>query len=265
MAIPKIIHYCWFGGARPSSDMRKCLASWKKMCPDYKIIRWDESTFDISQNAYAAQAYDAKKWAFVSDYARMSCLVNYGGIYMDTDVELLKPLDSLLDHQAFAGFESDEYISTGIMASEKGFSAYREFLESYSNRTFVREDGSLDMTTNVVAITNYYLERGLVQNGQFQIVDGLAIYPSDWFYPKKWETGQIQLTSNSHAIHHFKGSWLPEDHRVELLKRAIVLEHPEISDEEGYRRARIAYQKETGTYPNLFQRILQKFKGESGK
>ena len=260
MAIPKIIHYCWFGGARSSPDMRKCIASWKRTCPDYEIKRWDESNFDLSQNLYASQAYAEKKWAFVSDYVRMKCLVEIGGIYMDTDVELLKPLDELLEHQAFAGFESDEYVSTGIMASEKGFPAYREFLDCYADRRFVREDGSLDMTTNVVAITNYFVERGLVQNGQYQVVDGLAVFPRDWFYPKDWETGRIELTDNSYAIHHFKGSWLPADHRIELLKRAIVLENPGMSDEEGYRRARIAYQKETGTYPGVLSRAASKLK-----
>ena len=117
--IPKIIHYCWFGGKPLSPMARRCIDSWKKYCPDYQIKRWDETNFDLNSCTYIREAYEAKKWAFITDYVRLCVMYNYGGIYMDTDVEVLKNLDCFLSEKAFSGFESVDRIPTGIMASEK--------------------------------------------------------------------------------------------------------------------------------------------------
>ena len=135
--IPKVIHYCWFGGKPLPKLAKKCLASWKKFCPDYEIIRWDESNFDVNGCDYSREAYEAKKWAFVSDYARLKVIVDNGGIYMDTDVEVVKPLDEFLSHEAFSGFENPRSITTGIMACEKGFAPFAEMLNEYYTQHFL--------------------------------------------------------------------------------------------------------------------------------
>lgn len=204
--IPKIIHYIWFGGKDLPPLAQKCINSWKKHCPDYEIIRWDESNFDIHFNFFTEQAYANKKWAFVSDVVRLYVLAHYGGIYMDTDVELLGPIDSFLKYKAFSGFESKDRISTGIMACEKNFPLFKELLNDYNSINFDPNH----LITNVTLITNKCLEKGLVLNNEFQIVDGFALFPYDFFCPKDCETLKIKITSNSIAIHHFAGSWVPK-------------------------------------------------------
>jgi len=221
--IPKVIHYCWFGG-NPLTEMSiKCIESWKKYCPDYEIIEWNENNFDININAYTKEAYENKKWAFVSDVARLYALVNVGGIYMDTDVELTKPLDGLLKHEAFSGFESETRIPTGIMGCMKGQKLFVELLNYYNDKHFIKEDGSLDTTTNVVIITDIVKKYGLNQNNTFQTVNGFTLFPNDYFCPKNWETRELNITENTHCIHHFDGSWLSdEDRYMENLKFKLV-------------------------------------------
>ncbi len=206
--IPKIIHYCWFGGNPLPKLAEQCIKSWKKYCPDYKIIRWDESTFDVSAAPlYVRQAYEAKKWAFVTDYVRLYAMTTCGGIYMDTDVEVIKPLDKFLHHQAFSGFESEKNIPTGIMASEKDFPLFQEFLHYYDTASFYNEDGSLNMTTNVKIMTNICLQHGFVPNGKYQIIDGFALYPKDVFCPISYHDGKLNKTKQTVAIHWFTASW----------------------------------------------------------
>lgn len=206
--IPKIIHYCWFGG-KPLPDLaKKCISSWKKYCPDYEIIEWNETNFDLYYNDYVKEAYESKKWAFITDVVRLYALVNFGGIYMDTDVEVLKSLDEFLDNEAFSGFEAKDRIPTGIMASEKGSAIMSELLSDYEGVHFKNDDGSLDMTTNVTRITDVCLKHGLQLNGEFQVVNGFALYPSDYFCPKDPITKKFNLTEKSCTIHHFDGSWL---------------------------------------------------------
>ena len=229
--IPKTIHYIWFGGNPLGEKELAYIETWKKCCPDYEIVRWDESNFDVNQNRYCREAYEAKKWAFVSDYARLWVLVNHGGIYMDTDVEVVKPLDEFLSHKAFSGFERVDSIPTGIMASEAGFPLFEKLLHDYDDRAFVREDGSLDQTTNVVAITNVCHERGFRANNTFQVVDGFALYPKEWFCPKNIDTGVIEATFNTYTIHHFRGSWVDAAEReVASIKHGIIAKHPSINE-----------------------------------
>ena len=214
--IPKIIHYCWFGG-NPLPDLaKKCIESWKKFCPDYEIVEWNENNFDVNYCKYTKQAYQAKKWAFVSDVARLYALVNYGGIYMDTDVEVLKSLDEFLDCEAFSGFESVDRIPTGIMAAEKGQDLFTELLDEYNDAEFIKEDGSYDLTTNVSRITNICLKYGLELNNNKQTIKGFTLYPYDYFCPKDCVTKKIKITKNTAVIHHFDGSWLPEIEKYQL-------------------------------------------------
>lgn len=205
--IPKKIHYCWFGGKPLPEDAEKCINSWKKYLPDYEIIRWDENNFDFQVNDYVREAFEEKKWAFITDYVRLYVLYNYGGIYMDTDVEVLKSLDIFLEHEAFSGFEDKENIPTGIMAAKKGNKWIKYLLDYYTNKHFI-VDGKIDYTTNVIIITEMTKAKyKLRQNNKFQDLKDVTIYPNDYFCPKNHINGEIYLTNNSYCIHHFSGSW----------------------------------------------------------
>lgn len=216
--IPKKIHFCWFGGKEKTDLAKKCIESWKKYCPDYEIIEWNEQTFDINSNLYVKQAYENKKWAFVTDYVRLYALYNQGGLYMDTDVEVVKSLDELLKHRAFSGFQAEDQFPTGIMASEKESPWIYELLKEYDELEF-EKDGKLDLTTNVDRITNKTVELySLELNNKFQeLGDGeLTVYPLDYFCAKSLKTGIVEKTKNTYTIHHFAGSWLPP---IEIEKK----------------------------------------------
>lgn len=217
--VPKSIHYIWFGGAELTPLAQRCIASWRKMCPDYEIVRWDETNFDTRENLYCKQAIDARKWAFASDYARLKVLHEYGGIYMDTDVELIKPLDGLLHNKAFSGFERVDAVPTGIMASEKGHPFILRLLGDYSGRRFIKEDGGCDLTTNVDLITAACVDSGLVLDGSLQTVSDFTLYPRDYFCPKDLTTRTLNITENTYAIHHFDGSWLPQSIRRYQIRK----------------------------------------------
>jgi len=217
--IPKTIHYCWFGRNPKPKLAEKCIKSWKKYCRDYEIIEWNEDNFDIaSAPLYVRQAYEAKKWAFVTDYVRLWAMTKFGGIYMDTDVEVVRSLDRFLEHRAFSGFEDGKSIPTGIMACEKDFPLFLEFLQFYDEASFINEDGSINYTTNVVIMTNICLKHGLAQNGEYQEVDGFAIYPKDVFCPMDYHSGILKKTKNTATIHWFSASW----HSPEEQKRRIA-------------------------------------------
>lgn len=208
MNIPKKIHYCWFGGNPLPEKAKKCIESWKKFLPDYEIIQWDETNFDFSINDYVREAYENKKWAFITDYVRLFVLYNYGGIYMDTDVEVLKNLDEFLTLPAFSGFEDYEHIPTGIIGARKNNCWIKYLLDYYNDKHFI-VNGKIDYTTNVIIITNMTREKyDLKLNNTFQKTKDIVIYPSDYFCPKDHLTGKINLTDNTYCIHHFSGSWL---------------------------------------------------------
>ena len=205
--IEKIIHYCWFGGKPKPELAEKCIESWKKFCPDYQLVEWNEENFDINSNLYVKQAYEAKKFAFVTDYVRLYALHTQGGIYMDTDVMVLKSLDEYLNHKAFSGFESKTKIPTGIMAAEKGNALFAELLAYYDTATFIKDDGSLNMTTNVEIITNMLTPKGFVSNGKYQEVCGMAFYPQNIFCPLHKKLKNKKYMKNTATIHYFAGSW----------------------------------------------------------
>lgn len=225
--IPKIIHYCWFGGNLLPELAQKCIASWKKFLPDYEIKEWNEKNFDFSSNDYVKEAYENKKWAFVTDYVRLWAVFNFGGVYMDTDVEILKPLDEFLKLKTFSGFESSNAIPTGIMAGEKRNHWFELQLDYYKNRHFVKRDGNLDLTTNVTTITNITEENYKISlNNTLQDLGDVVFYPSDYFCPMDYKTGILKLTKNTVAIHHFAGSWLSDEQKEESkIVYAIYKKH----------------------------------------
>lgn len=207
--IPKIIHYCWFGGSPLGAGEEKMMATWKKYCPDYKIMVWDEDTFDINEMGdYVKEAYAEKKWAFVSDVARLFALKEFGGIYMDTDVEVVKSLDPLLVNEAFMGFEIETTISTAVMAAKPHHPTFELLFADYDKRHFKQADSSLDEMTNVNRITEIFVDNGLQLNNEFQKIMDVAIYPRVYFSPKSYWTQEINDTKETYAIHHYSGSWL---------------------------------------------------------
>jgi len=206
--IPKIIHYCWFGRDQMTKMALKCIESWKKYLPDYQLNLWNEDNFDLNINDYVNEAYHARKYAFVTDYVRLFVLYNEGGIYMDTDVEVLKSLDGFLSLPAFSGFEGNKFVPTGIMASEKYGPWVKEQLDYYSGRHFNLPDGTFDLTTNTQIISGIMESNGFDLKNSYQIYKNcIHIFPKDYFSPMQY--GKIILTDNSYCIHHFAGSWNP--------------------------------------------------------
>ena len=231
MSIPKIIHYCWFGRNPKPKLAEKCIKSWKKFCPDYEILEWNEDNFDVTTAPrYVQQAYEAKRWAFVSDYVRLRALVEQGGVYMDTDVEVVKPLDGFLKHQAFAGFEHITRVQTGLLACEKGFPLFRDFMDYYQDASFLNPDGTPNITTNVEILTDLCRKRGLVFNDKFQVVEGLAIYPREVFCPVDYDTEKLNRTRKTVTIHWFSGSWHTEEELQVLREEKRQLEREKRSN-----------------------------------
>lgn len=208
--IPKIIHYCWFGGNPLPKEALDCISSWKKYLPDYEIKEWNEANFPFDDYVFAKEALEKRKFAHVSDVCRLHALRGEGGIYMDTDVEVLKTLDSFLHHCAFSGFENDDFVPTGIMGSEKNGVWVTDLIDYYHNKPFVNRDGSLETVSNTFIITKMMEKKGFKMTNQFQEIENyVAFYPNEYFCPKSYKTGSIDLTENSYCIHHFAKSWIP--------------------------------------------------------
>lgn len=221
MSIPKIIHYCWFGGNEKPSKIKKCIESWKKFMPEFDIIEWNESNFDINALQYTKQAYEMKKYAFVSDVARLKALSIYGGIYFDTDVEVFKNFTPLLNEKCILGFEEEEYIATSMMATEPNNKLINRFLKIYDNIPFLDEDGNIIEGTNVSKLTNLLVEKGLERRNIYQkLDDNISIYPKEYFSPYVYPYGIYQITDNSYCVHHFFVSW---QSKTVLLKRYLKM------------------------------------------
>ena len=221
--IPKIIHYCWFGRGEMPKLARKCLESWKKYCSDYEIMEWNEDNFDIDSNEYIKEAYAKKKFAFVSDYVRLYALYKYGGIYMDTDVEVLNNFDSILHDQCVFGFEEANYIATSFMAAEPRNQTIKEFFDLYANESFINENGTLNTQTNVGRLTSLLTDKGLMRNNKMQRIDGAVIYPKEYFSPYDYINCVDERTENSYCIHWYYVSWMPKTERIKkLLKKTAV-------------------------------------------
>ena len=214
--IPKVIHYCWFGNNPLPEKTLKCIDSWKKYCPDYEIKRWDETNFDYKCCNYVMEAYREKKWAFVSDYARFKILYENGGLYFDTDVEIIRSLNKLIANGAFMGCEQwrgKMYINPGLgIAAEAGMRLFKRILEYYERESFLRNDGMSDTKTVCARVTEILLKDGFIGTGYIEYVDDIYLYPPEYFSPKDFETGRIKLTKNTVSIHHYDATWFePEE------------------------------------------------------
>lgn len=222
--IPKIIHYCWFGGNPLPPLALECIASWKKYLPDYEIKQWDESNFDVNMIPYTAEAYKQKKYAFVSDYARFWILYRYGGLYFDTDVEVIKPLDDIISRGSFMGFEVDPdgdntpgryaprfcfAVNPGVgFGMEIAHPFMREMLDLYSELTFEVPPTDIAWYKTIVAYTTEMLcKEGLKNTKGIQNVNGIKVYPHDFFSPINMISGRLHITENTRSIHRFMGSW----------------------------------------------------------
>ena len=223
MSIPKVIYYCWFGRGKIPPLSVKCIESWKKYCPDYEIVCINEDNFDISANQYAKEAYDAKKWAFVSDYARLKVLYDNGGIYLDTDVEIIKPIDELISERGYMGFDDNGTISTGLgFACEKGNGLIGALIKDYDSISFVLPDGSYDLTPCPERNTKVMQSMGFDIRNQNQIFMGMQMLPEDYLCPVKYYTGKKKITKNTYSIHHFCASWIsPTSKRTLFVKRIL--------------------------------------------
>lgn len=242
--IPKIIHACWFGGKPMPKDIEKNIKTWKKFNPDYEIKIWNEKNFDFSDNKYAFEAYQSKKFAFVTDYVRLKVIFEYGGIYMDTDVEVIKPLDDFLKYPAFSGFQAPNSFPTGTMGAEANNKWIKMLLDYYNDRHFILEDGSFDLTTNVDSIMNITKSHYQIKaNNTLQNFSDFVMFPFDYFCAKSLTDGTIKKTDMTYTVHHFAGSW------VTPKKKFIKF----ISSLFGYR------------FVHFLVSIKHKFKGESDK
>lgn len=208
--IPKIIHYCWLSGNPVPEELQKCMKSWKEKLPEYDFMLWDFNRFDINSSTWVKEAFNAKKYAFAADYIRLFALYNYGGIYMDMDVEVLKPFDNMLDRKYLLAYEEKNRIEAGIMGSEPKAEWLKKSLEYYKDRSFYKKNGEIDnrplpMILNEIISANF---------------PEMRIMGTDVFTTKSMRTGEINITKNSYTVHHFAGSWCSWQNR---LKRKIYL------------------------------------------
>ena len=217
MAIPKIIHYCWCGGATKPKSVQRCIESWKKYCPDYKIKEWNESNLNITINDYTQQAYEAKAWGFVPDFLRLWIIYNYGGIYLDTDVQIVRNFDSLLNESGFAGFEDNEHISFGLgFGAEARNHLIKKQMHVYDNLKFFNADGTLNRTPSPTYITSIMMAEGFhTDDGNIQRINGFACYPSEYFCPKNFATGITKVTKKTYSIHQFDASWYSKEEQLQ--------------------------------------------------
>ena len=216
--IPKIIHYCWFGGKPLPRSAEKCIASWKKYLPGYEVKRWDESNCDVNAIPYTREAYAACKYAFVSDYARFWILYHYGGVYFDTDVEVIRPIDDIINRGGFLGVESNRNgiytVNPGLgFAATQGTAVIGEMVNLYSTFLFINTDGASDLKNIVEITTDYLSSKGLQNTDEIQDCCGFTIYPKDYFCPIDYDTRELKITENTRTIHHYAESWVPRSTR----------------------------------------------------
>jgi len=228
MTIPKIIHYCWFGNTEKPKEVIKYIEGWRKILPKYEIIEWNEKNFNVSINKYVAEAYNEKKYAFVSDYARLFALYRLGGIYLDTDVEVVKSLDDLLNHQVVVGFEEKNYVATSTILAEKESPFIKSFMDLYHKRRFISSDGTLDLTTNVIKMTNLLFQYGLVSNGEPQKLsldtkEAITVLEQEKLSPYDYIHQIDKRNNNTYTIHHFGATWAKSSFKFKRLFKYILI------------------------------------------
>lgn len=211
MKIPKIIHYCWFG-PKPIPELElRCIESWQKVLPGHKLMFWNEATFNIDQHQFAKQAYENKYYTFVSDLVRVHVLSEYGGIYLDTDLEFFAGFEKIImNDEVILGFENKKSIGTAIMASIPNHKIFIDFANHYKELSFISNSGDLQISANPSILAEILKQYKIDFNGEEQLTIGIHIYPRDYFFPKKIKDGRFRTTENTVAIHHFEGSWLTE-------------------------------------------------------
>lgn len=226
--IPKIIHYCWFGGKPLPPLAEKCLASWRKYLPDYEIRKWDETNFNVEAHPYTRDAYAAGLYAFVSDYARFKILFENGGVYFDTDVEVIRPLDDVLAAGPFMGFESDGHrspmaVAPGLgLASEAGMNLYAEILKRYDDMPFYDAEGNRNPYSMIPMVTEMLVSKGLKGGVGIENVAGVNVYPQEWFNPFEDSTGRLKKTMNTRTIHWYSKSWMPKESSMTLWAKRFA-------------------------------------------
>ena len=221
--IPKIIHFCWLSGEPYPDLVEKCILTWKQKLTDYEFVLWDTKRFDVNQIRYVKEAYEMKKYAFASDYIRLYALYHYGGIYLDSDIEVYKSFDPLLDSKAFTGFENDSHIAAWIFGSEKGNPLFKELLGYYDGKSFYYPDGTPNMTPNVMPVTKTLIKHGLVLNGKEQKLDNITVYPRDFFCPyNPFIQEQNRFTENTYCKHWFDGKWVDKEQKKLIEKKHLI-------------------------------------------
>ena len=223
MSIPKKIHYCWFGRGEMPALAKKCIKSWQKYCPGWEIICWNEDNFDVSSNRYASQALEAGKWAFVSDYVRLAVIYEHGGVYLDTDVELIKPIDELLKFGGFMGFDEKGMMCTGLgFGAEAKNPIVKELLKDYDDIDFKQPDGTYDITPCPDRNTECLKRLGMDITNQSQVFDGIKFLTREYLCPVDYYTGKKHITKNTYSIHHYCASWISKkSKRTIRIKRLI--------------------------------------------
>lgn len=221
--IPKIIHYCWFGGNPLPEEVKGYMDTWRRHFPDFEIKQWDESNFDVNTLEYTRQAYYAGKYAFVSDVARLHALVSEGGLYLDTDIIVKKPFpEDWFNLKGFGSFEHDFYVETGLMASEADNKFIKGFLESYKHRRFFK-GLTFDMTTNVIMFTRFMQSHGFEMNNRQQTIESFSLFPQQLLCGKDWQKGRYDDES-TYAVHDYAGTWGKEalSHRLRHLCQSAI-------------------------------------------
>ncbi len=207
--IPKKIHYCWFGGNPIPDRLLTCMESWNRVCPDYEVICWNEDNYDVKKNLYTRQAYESKKWAYIPDIARLEILYEHGGIYLDTDVEIIKSFDELLYQNGFVGIEKWGIINIGggcgVMPHHP---MIKKILDFRSGLRFLNEDGSVNPESSGYYETAPFLKEGFKPDNTVQMIDGMTVYTSDFFHPYDYMSRETELTDNTFSIHRFSESWV---------------------------------------------------------
>ncbi|MBQ8813393.1 MAG: polysaccharide pyruvyl transferase family protein [Lachnospiraceae bacterium] len=225
--IPKVIHYCWVGGNPKPQSVLYCIESWKRCCPDYEILEWNETNYDFTKNRYMHQAYEAKKWGFVPDYARLDIVYEHGGIYLDTDVEMVRSFDELLENECFFGFE-DTGDGQIFVNCGHGFGAtprhkvVKQARDIYEQVSFTNMDGSLNLLASPYYTTQSLRQLGLVHENRDQILPGVQVYASDVLCPKTFRTGRLNKTARTVSIHHFTASWVDEKIKAEMAHQQKI-------------------------------------------
>lgn len=213
--IPKKIHYCWFGGGKMPDRLSSYVKGWSKLCPDYEIFLWNEDNYDVYKNDYIAEAYKCKRWSFVSDYVRLDVVYQYGGIYLDTDVELIKRPDELLYNDAYMGFERLSTVNSGAgFGAVRGFPILKEMMDGYKKRQFVNETDPNKMVLCPEYETAVLQKHGLRLDGSFQVIDDMSIYPVMYFNAKSLYSDEMKVTDETISIHHCTWTWAGEKNKL---------------------------------------------------